>query len=172
MTVETAEPVAETKVEPTTEQLSLKRIFKQREEITLLSLELAAAAAKHKVAKASYESAVAQMLRIVDDERNPELPFSDPPSAGEQSPDAWKSVSLREVRGLGEGELAALAEAGIETIGKMSEYTSQHRLTDIKGIGDAKAEKIENAMAEYWNEHPIPEPEDEDDDEDGDEGDE
>ena len=53
-----------------------------------------------------------------------------------------------------------LAEAGIETIGGMLEFTKPGEggycktLTDIKGIGTGKAEKIENALEEFWASHP------------------
>lgn len=56
--------------------------------------------------------------------------------------------------------VAKLAENGIETIGQMVDYQKPSEsgwckaITDIKGIGKGKAEKIENALETFWAEHP------------------
>lgn len=43
-----------------------------------------------------------------------------------------------------------LAESEIVTVRDLAAYTREAPLTDIKGIGQAKAEKIEAAMVEFW----------------------
>jgi len=69
--------------------------------------------------------------------------------------DGWKNVPV-DTLGLPAGIVAALAEAGIDTLGNIVEYTAAgKRLTDIANIGTAKAEKIENACAEYWKRNPA-----------------
>lgn len=67
--------------------------------------------------------------------------------------EAWRSVSIDQI-GLPEKLASSLIEAEIKTIGALADYTKEHELTDLPGIGPAKAEKIQNAMEAYWKEHP------------------
>lgn len=65
----------------------------------------------------------------------------------------WKTVTLAELGVNGKiGE--AMAEAGLPTLGKIAEYTAKNRLTDVKGVGEKAAEKIEEACEAYWRKHP------------------
>jgi hypothetical protein len=51
--------------------------------------------------------------------------------------------------------LEKLIEAGLDTIGKLADYSADGSLLiDLTGIGPAKAEQIENLMADYWAAHP------------------
>lgn len=56
------------------------------------------------------------------------------------------------------GSLATkLYEAGIETVGQLSDFQAKHGefwAKEIKGIGKSKAEKISDAMIEFWKKHP------------------
>ena len=68
--------------------------------------------------------------------------------------EAWKNVPV-DTLGLPAGIVAALAEADIDTLGKIADYSaSGRRLTDIANIGTAKAEKIEAACEAYWKRNP------------------
>lgn len=50
--------------------------------------------------------------------------------------------------------LKSLNEAGLNTVGDMAKYTAANRLTDIDGIGEGKAAKIEERMLEFWRANP------------------
>lgn len=89
----------------------------------------------------------------------PATPLPDP------STEAWRSYrfddpdhfpSLASQKAI----VAKLAEAGIETIGGMIDFQKPGEggycksITDIKGIGAGKAEKIENALEQFWADNP------------------
>jgi len=89
-------------------------------------------------------------------------PAADLPAAApaEDKPDdSWKAVTLRELvekDGL-PAKVAELLEAnGLDTLGKVTEYTDPNasgwckKLTDFKGFGPKKLEEFEQATANYW----------------------
>jgi len=50
--------------------------------------------------------------------------------------------------------LASLKNAGLNTLGELSDYTASERLlTDLNGIGPGKAEQIENRLVEFWEQN-------------------
>jgi len=114
------------------------------------------------------ESAVSDlaMIKRNDPREIAFRPVASSPSASSTQPkpasitnsgdgEAWKNVPV-DTLGLPVGIVAALKEADIDTLGKIADYTAAgKRLTDIANIGTAKAEKIENACAEYWKRNPA-----------------
>lgn len=68
--------------------------------------------------------------------------------------DAWRAVSL-DTLGI-RGKLAdTLCEANLPNLGAIADYTAAGKLlTDIEGVGAAKAEKVEEACAAYWAANP------------------
>lgn len=93
----------------------------------------------------------------------PSLPFKDDkPSKGKKgkaetnghaTPESWRGVSLTEL-GLSEKIIGCLSYAKIETMGALADWSKRNRITDVKGIGEAAAETIEEATTKYWREHP------------------
>lgn len=68
--------------------------------------------------------------------------------------EAWRSTPLIEVLS-GKALLETLAQAGLETMGQLCDYTaSDKRLTDLPGIGPEKAAAIADASAEWFGRHP------------------
>lgn len=68
--------------------------------------------------------------------------------------DAWRAVPLSNTK-IPSNIIAILEEANYRTIGDISNLTNSGLcLTDIKGIGQAKAQKIEDALTQYWADHP------------------
>jgi DNA-directed RNA polymerase alpha subunit len=49
--------------------------------------------------------------------------------------------------------LAKLKDAGIETVGQLADYTKEHDLSDIPGIGGASKEEIEAVLDPFWKQH-------------------
>lgn len=86
----------------------------------------------------------------------PQLPapaFVQPVPAAFQS-EAWRDetiASLVEKYGLSEKTCDLMDEAGVRTIGALADWNREsNRLTDIPGIGQAKATEIEEVMDQFW----------------------
>jgi len=96
---------------------------------------------------------------------------ADEPAAAPAEPtatttaDAWRSYRFDDPKHFPalasqKAIVAKLAENGIETIGQMVDFQKPSEsgwckaITDIKGIGKGKAEKIELALETFWAEHP------------------
>lgn len=119
------------------------------------ALEMQAAAAAHKEAKQAYESAVSKLRGAIRDANSGQqaLPFpTDEPSAAPV--EDWRATTLADLEIT--GKLAeSLVEAGLTTLGAIADYTAaDKRLTDIDGVGPAKAEKIEAACEDWFKRHP------------------
>lgn len=72
------------------------------------------------------------------------------PSEGDQS---WRSASILELGGYGltPAVIVKLGEDGIGTMGTLADHTNSGKLlTDIPGVGRAKAEAIEAALEGFW----------------------
>ena len=62
----------------------------------------------------------------------------------------WQLYSLAAMTDIPAAVRQALADANLNTMGELAEYTKRNRLTDIPGVGPAKAEKIEDALEKFW----------------------
>lgn len=87
----------------------------------------------------------------------PSLPFGDSESSADAkatSDESWRQTELSDL-GI-TGKLAeSLQEAGLSTLGAIADWSEAGKLlTDIAGIGPGKAEKIDEACAEYWRTNP------------------
>lgn len=82
----------------------------------------------------------------VDPDATPEIPVDDA-----KADEAVKLSTPIVELGLPKGIESALLEAGLSSVGEIATFTEQgNDLTDIKGIGEGKAERIRNAMASLW----------------------
>lgn len=110
-----------------------------------------------KCAKDEYDDRVLRLRSLIRAARNDaNRPLLNPTPAEEQpaSPDdAWQKTPLADL-GLSPKILEAMEVARVRTVGELADYTRQYMLTDIKGIGPAKAEEIEDALTKFWAEHP------------------
>lgn len=102
-----------------------------------------------KSARVSLEAWTDAISRYIDSLDQPQLPFGEKPAeAGED----WRSVSLADAIGAAVtiSVLECLAEAQLRTVGELADFTCQSQLTDVAGIGQAKAEQIEQALEAFW----------------------
>jgi len=77
-----------------------------------------------------------------------------PPVTPEEEPDRpWRKVLLETL--FSGVALKRLQDANLETVGDMADFTNNSRITEIEGIGQATADKIEKRMVEYWAENPV-----------------
>ncbi len=156
---------------------------------------------KAKAAKACKEKAIAEMRRLgekygqptmFDGQQSDQSIAACPPPFGadeggvavmeKADPEPWRSVSVQVLvddYSLPKRTFDALVDAGLDTIGKIADYTSRGKLLiDIKGISNAGVENIEQAMSDFWAVYLVEstppddtpfEPEDEDEDDDSEE---
>lgn len=67
---------------------------------------------------------------------------------------------LEELHGLSGSIVSKLIDAGYSTLKHLADWTTGgHLLTEIDGIGPAKAEQIEEALVRFWAAQPKAEPE-------------
>lgn len=80
------------------------------------------------------------------------LPLAD--AEEPQAEEAWRAMPLAEA-GIAGAMETKLAEADITTIGQLADFTASGcELTEIDGIGPAKAEEIADLLTEFWKKHP------------------
>lgn len=129
------------------------RIEEQEREVAKLESLWNCAKAEAKAAKENYELGVTKLRQLVREHNDPQrsLPFDG--QTGEADAATWKATTLEELEITGQTYLA-LADAGIKTLGDIAKHTAEFALTDIKGIGPAKAESLEAKLADWWAAHP------------------
>lgn len=109
-----------------------------------------------KSAKAALEEAQSELNELIEDGPNPQRKLGFEDDTTSEGDDAWRDFALCEKTDLPDSILKALKAAEIETVGQLTDYTSaDKRLIDIKGIGQAKVEQIEEAMVKFWEEHAV-----------------
>ena len=64
--------------------------------------------------------------------------------------EAWPVPIRQALVGLSTKVYEALAQQGIGTMGDYQEWCANNRLTDLKGVGAEKAEKILEAQEAFW----------------------
>lgn len=90
-----------------------------------------------------YLASLVEDLPLFDKKPEPE-PTIDLPATG------WEGVQLRSIDGFPEKAAEKMEEAGITSLLQLANWSKEKRLIDIKGIGEATAEKIEAALAVFW----------------------
>lgn len=129
------------------------------------ALDLAHAEATRKAAKKAHDAAVKLLDELAN--RGPEaLPLFDGNESGNGKPadspaattadaagedDDWREIEVGVLSDLPESLVNKLMESDLGTIGALADYTASGKLLiDIKGIGQAKVEKIEAALEKFW----------------------
>jgi hypothetical protein len=121
--------------------------------------EWKALAAQAKEAKAAYEAEVGRHEMIERQLLNPQQEFAleagpsepvtmEPPAPAEDD-DTWRRVSLREV--LEDYSLwGPLEESELYTMGQLADHGKKKALTDVVGIGERKADRINERLDTFW----------------------
>ena len=90
-----------------------------------------------------------------DDQQKEQLPFKEGETqeASQEEDQSWREVSIEDA-GIPEKLCAFLLEnkPPLETLGDLADWSDKHKksLTDVTGIGPAKATQIEDALVEFW----------------------
>ena len=91
---------------------------------------------------------------IRGDDQQKEFPFKEVETQASQEEDqSWREVTIEDA-GIPEKLCAFLLEnkPPLETLGDLADWSDKHKksLTDVTGIGPAKATQIEDALVEFW----------------------
>lgn len=145
----------ETKTEPTLytkrEQAHYQLICTKNAEVAKLAVAVQVAKERFKAAKERWEAAASDLHETIDagPDPQPKLPGMD-----DERPDDWKILALAELD-LPAGIVDTLTDAGFATLGELSDrmdHDSWWQLVD--GIGEKSAEKVADAFAAFWANHP------------------
>ena len=126
------------------------KIIAQRERIKKLTAEESIAKKEHAAAKAALDKGWEQLGTLIDDEKKGYEPnlFNQPKEPAED--EAWRKVFIGDI-GLGEAITEKLIQADINELGKLADWSNGGKLlTDLPGIGTQTAEKINDALAAFW----------------------
>jgi len=135
--------------------------------------QLADAKAAVKSAKAEEEQAVGRLeglirdsgrtLELFDRAAPPETDVGSEDGADVATAESWRNVPIASLGdksdGLTEKRVEKLEQTGLDTIGKLADFTAVHGTQwyrEIKGFGAKAAEAIDNAMDRYWQTHQVP----------------
>lgn len=107
--------------------------------------------------QAELNGIVADIERIRSGNFTLPLPFGKPglPSATVPA-DGDRRMSYPLAKLFDGAILKSLAEAKIETVGYLAEWSKVKQLSDIPGIGPGKGGKIEDRLIQFWAENPAP----------------
>jgi hypothetical protein len=135
------------------EQQQLQRMGAKVTEIGSLMLADEKAREKSKAAKANLEEARGALFDMVRDLNTPK------PLLDHMESDGWKKMPLSEITGIGTALADRLVEGSngvikARTLGALAAFTADHKLTDIAGIGQGQAKKIEDALMDFWKRNP------------------
>jgi len=127
---------------------SIRRI---ETEVSLAETEWLSRQEAAKDAKKRFDAAVSKLRFAVRETNQLALPFTEPEEPGV---DAWREVPIESLN-LSGTIVAILHEQNLSTLGAVADFTaSGSTLTNVTGIGPASADKIEEALTEFWSDHP------------------
>jgi DNA polymerase/3'-5' exonuclease PolX len=134
------------------EQAHYQEIRDTNKSVRSLELEHDAAKSKASAAKKAFEQADAELRHLIA--RGPDRQGQLDLDAGQDS-EAWRTVTLAEI-GVDASILKNLMEHDppIATIGDVQKHCEEYELTNVKGIGAAAELKIDQALSQYWQDHP------------------
>lgn len=141
--------------EATDDHETLTEIIRLNDEVAEARAKWETAHRKAKAAKEVFEERQ-DALNAYIAHLGESYPLFDKPAkeeAQEPDDDAWRTVELSTLD-IPAAALKALAENDppVTTLGALADWSNAgNQLADVKGIGRAKAEKIENAVEIFWS---------------------
>jgi hypothetical protein len=122
-----------------------------RDEFTAKNDAAKAAKARFESRREELEDAVRSLLKPDPQAR---LPFSDPapaePDAKPAADESWRDEPLSALD-LPAKTVESIEKAEVRTIGQLADWTNSGKLlTDLPGVGEAKAQKIHDALDAFW----------------------
>ena len=169
--------IEDAQVDPRTEDDRLREelleiIQKKESEVAECETIWEGLKARAKTAKDNYDERVIELRNLIRRSKNlheeaplfnqpaeakPAETTSQEPEDAEVEDDSWKIISLDQaLRDVPESVIEKLAEnePPLRTMGELTAWLNadqgRNKLTDVKGIGRAKADQIEEALAAFW----------------------
>lgn len=148
----------EHKEQPAAETPSLDELRRQHYEaireknlqVAELEQDMNAEHERYKAAKKVFEGAQSELRSLIRRDPNQRVLFQ---KNGDETVEPWRAVTLDDL-GI-EGRIAELlTEAKLTTLGAIADWTKEYQLTDIAGIGPAKAESLQATLDLYWAQNP------------------
>lgn len=130
---------------------SFDQIMQARQDVVECEKEESRTKKLHASAKAALEKAWLRLGDVIDEQKKgmePNLFNSgfEKPKEGE----SWREVFIGSI-GLPDALSEKLIEADINSVGKLADFSNSGKmLTDIPGVGAAKAEQINDALTAFW----------------------
>ena len=140
------------------EQKHYQSIRDKEREVADCEADFTAKKESASAAKKRFEAADEQLRAFI--RRGPDLQQNLPGMDIDVDSEAWRDVALvdldvpADIRELLRELLVEAEEPRLLTIGDLQSYLEEYALTDIGGIGPAKAEVIESRLADFWEAHP------------------
>jgi hypothetical protein len=137
-----------------TEMLNRIRALKDEVRVDFTNFQLAKKEASD--LKKEWETSVEKLLKLIDlsQEGSPlfdGIQTDDKGQANLETDDSWKDVRLSEIfAGLPPGLQQKVEDASLLTLSEITEWCKHKRLTDIPGVGQANATKLEEAIDAFW----------------------
>ena len=130
-----------------------EQIAKARQRVKEAQAAEEEAKAEHAAAKKHREALDEQLGDLLDDILNGQRSLFDETVTADEGD--WRAMSVGELD-LPQSLLDRLCDLDLGTLGALSDRmaTGDHWADDLDGIGIAKAEKIAEAFAFFWQEHP------------------
>lgn len=146
---------AEHPARPPEEEEGLAKAIELNQVVLDCEAEYRLAAEDAEAKKKAMEAAQAKLNRYLASLKE-EHPLFDKasPTLDIPAPDGWEGVQLATIEGFPPKVLAALDEdLGIFALGSLEAWTAAGgKLTDLDGVGPAKAEAAEKALEGFWAE--------------------
>jgi|GEM_PF-4225117 len=164
--------------------LDAAELFKLQDRINEAASREHAAKENYSIAKKNREAAQAALSEYIEEMRQPSL-FTKPADSTKKiatsDPEPWRKTTIEELS-IPEQITEKLRDhhPQLITLGAIADFTmAGNQLTDVKGIGEAKAAQIEGCINNFWESYSgprsdteaAPEPEENDEDGQGDDSD-
>jgi hypothetical protein len=148
----------------------MEQLFRIRDRLSEAESRELAAAENHKAAKKSKDAIQEELNEFIDEMRQPNLfkqgdgesskSTSSDQDESTASPKAWRATTLSEL-GISEKTAEKMIDhhPSLKTLGDIADFTASGALlTDVKGVGEASAQKIEDACNRFWETYAGPRP--------------
>jgi hypothetical protein len=122
----------------------LKAIAKANDAVATASLEAEAAAENNKLAKAQLQAALHHLRQVIVGQDAAALERA---AKAAHADEPWRDERM-DTLGLGPKIVEALHNANLDTMGQLADYLAdeRHNQTDVAGVGESVAVKINAAM--------------------------
>lgn len=139
------------------EQKHYQEIRATEKRVAILKDEYTSFKSKASSAKKLFEEEDRKLRRLIRGGVDPQMGLFDKSESDaevEVDKDAWKELPLTKLD-IPDGVTGKLYDVEIETLGDLSQWMQNDQWwKDIAGVGEKAAEKIADAFAKFWQEHP------------------